>query len=405
MDEQSELRIRRRALRLWAQGHSVKDLLRRIHRSKSWLSKWRTRYRLGGWEALHSQSRRPHHQPTAYSARWEQLVVQTRLRLTRAKIGLSGPTAIQRELQKLDRHARVPSGATIKRILHRHRLLHPPKRTQIYFPVPVQQLDGILHASDWTCRYLEGGTKVYAFHTLNLQTRSCSQTLARDKTLATVRTHFLETWQTLGIPDYLQLDNDAAFCGGYKVARVFGQIVRLCLYVGIEIIFLPVAEPERNGAIEQLNQLWQRAAWNRSHFSTFASVQRTRPKFLRWYMHDYTPPVLVGQTPHQAQRTQVRHRLTKRQAAHVPQHLPITAGQIHFVRQVSPEGTINVLNETWRVGRRYAGRYVWATIHTRLQRLDIWYQPSLHREWRILRSYDYPITEPVVCRNRALFSS
>jgi putative transposase len=405
MNEQSELRIRRRALRLWATGHSVKDLLRRIHRSKGWLSKWRTRYRLGGWEALHSHSRRPHHQPTAWSARWEQLIVQTRLRLKRAKIGLSGPTAIRRELQKLDRHHRVPSCTTIKRILHRHGLLHPPKRKRTYFPVPLQQLEAILHASDWTCRYLEAGTKVYAFHTLNLQTRSCSLTLARDKTIATVRTHFLETWQTLGIPDYLQLDNDAAFCGGYKVARVFGQIVRLCLYVGIEIIFLPVAEPERNGAVEQLNQLWQRAAWNRSHFPTFAAVQRTGPKFLHWYMHDYFPPALDGQTPHQAQRTQARHCLTRWQASHLPHDLPITTGQIHFVRHVPADGTITILNETWRVGRRYAGKYVWATIQTRAQRLDIWYQPSLHTEWRILRSYSYRIPEPVARRNCDLFSS
>lgn len=405
MDEQFELRIRRRALRMWAQGHSVQDFLRRIHRSKSWLSKWRTRYRRGGWEALHSRSRRPQHQPTACSARWEQLIVQTRLRLKRAKIGLSGPTTIQRELQKLDRHDRVPSCATIKRILHRHGLLRPPKRTRTYFPVPLQQLDGILHASDWTCRYLEAGIKVYAFHTLNLQTRSCSQTLACDKTIATVRAHFLETWQILGIPDYLQLDNDAAFCGGYKVPRVFGQIVRLCLYVGIAIIFLPVAEPERNGAVEQLNHLWQCAAWNRSHFPTFAAVQRARPQFLRWYMCDYAPPALGGQTPSQAQRTQARRRLTKRQAAGVPQHLPITAGQIHFVRHVPADGTINVLNETWRVGRRYAGKYVWATIHTRAQRLEIWYQPSLHKKWRILRSYGFPIAEPVVCHNSALFSS
>ena len=112
---------------------------------------------------------------------------------------------------------------------------------------------------DWTCRFLENGPQVYAFHTLNLRTRACAQTIATDKRTTTVQGHVLEAWKTLGIPDFLQLDNDAAFCGGYKVPRVFGQFVRLCLDVGIELIFLLVAEPERNGAVDGADfLLWQR---------------------------------------------------------------------------------------------------------------------------------------------------
>jgi putative transposase len=405
MDEQRELRARRRALRLWTRGDGLQDILRKVGRSKGWFHKWRSRYRTCGWEGLKSQSRRAHHYPTTCSARLEQLIVQTRQRLVRAKIGLRGPTAIQRELQKLDRTKPPPSCATIKRVLHRHGLIRTPKPRRLHFPAPLENLAGILQASDWTCRYLEAGAKVYAFHTLDLHTRSCNQTLARDKTIATVRQHFVETWQTLGIPDYLQLDNDAAFCGGYKVPRVFGQTVRLCLYLGIELIFLPVAEPERNGAVEHLNGLWQRAAWNRTRFKTFAAVERTRPKFLQWYMTDYCPPALAGQTPEQAQHTQVRHCLTKRQATALPAHLPITAGRIHFLRQVAHNGTISLLNETWRVGRHRGGKYIWATIDTRQQQLDIWYQASAHKEWQLVKSYPYPIAEPIVRRKVNVISS
>ena len=105
---------------------------------------------------------------------------------------------------------------------------------------------------DWTARYLPGGGKVFIFHTLDLQTRALTQTLRCDKSSATVREHALATWQQLGLPSGLQMDNDAAFSGGYKVVRVFGAFVRLCLYVGIEPIFLPVGEPKRNGVIERL---------------------------------------------------------------------------------------------------------------------------------------------------------
>jgi putative transposase len=398
MNEQCELRIRRRALRLWIHGESQQAILRQVHRSKGWLSKWRRRYYTEGVDGLRSRSRRPHQCPSATSRRCEQLIVQTRQRLIRAKLGLHGPTAIQRELHNLDRRKPPPSCATIKRVLHRQGLLRTPKAQSRYFPVPTEQLSGIVHACDWTCRYLKAGCKVYAFHTLDLHTRGCHQTLAHDKTLATVRQHFLETWETLGIPDYLQLDNDAVFCGGYKVPRVFGQMVRLCLYLGIEPIFLPVAEPQRNGAVEQLNGLWQRALWKRTHFPTFAACVRSRSLFLHWYLYEYAPPALAGKTPHQAQRTQVCRRLTKRQAAALPDPLPITTGRIHFLRQVASDGTITVLNERWRVGRRRAGKYVWATVHTRQQCLEIWYRASAQRKWQLLKSYPYAIAESIQYR-------
>ncbi len=169
----------------------------------------------------------------------------------------------------------------------------------------------------------------------------------------------------------MQLDNDAAFCGGYKTPRRIGQVVRLCLYLGIELIFLPVAEPECNGEVEELNGLWSRAYWQRRRFTSLRHVQRTSPQFLQWYATRYGPPVLAGQTPTQAQYTEQPRRLTARQVRRLPTQLPITAGRIHFIRRVQANGTIAILSETWKVGQRFAGRYIWATLTTRRHRLDI----------------------------------
>src|SRR5262245_58824149 len=69
---------------------------------------------------------------------------------------------------------------------------------------------------DWTSKFLTGGCKVFAFHTLDLETRALHQTIGADKSLNSVERHALETWRQLGLPDGLQMDNDAAFCGGYK---------------------------------------------------------------------------------------------------------------------------------------------------------------------------------------------
>jgi hypothetical protein len=395
MDEKQEVRRRRWAIRLWLKGLAPKRILEKVQRSRVWLCKWLKRFDQHGAAGLRSQSRRPHHTPSACPPRIVRLIVQTRRRLVKQKVGLIGAHAIRRELRKV-LGLQTPSLTTINRVLQTHDLV-PTSRdlAPAYFPKPLLTIEGSLHALDWTCRYLEAGLKVYAFHTLNLQTRACCQTIATDKRGDTVISHCVDTWQTLGIPDFLQLDNDAAFCGGYKVPRVFGQFVRLGLYLGIELIFLPVAEPACNGEVEELNGLWAHSFWERRRFASFGQVVRASPAFVNWYMTDYAPPWLAGLTPQQVQRDAPQHRLTARQLAQLPEVLPLTAGRVHFIRKVTPDGTIAVLNETWKVSKRLAGKYVWVTIITHCRRLEIWYQRSAQHDWRLCKTYPYDIAETV----------
>jgi len=265
---------------------------------------------------------------------------------------------------------------------------------------------------------------VYAFHTLNLRTRGMHQTLSRDKSLETAQGHgpseghlLLEAWKTQGIPHFLQLDNDAVFCGGYKAERVLGQFVRLCLFVGVELIFIPFKEPQHNYQVEQLNGLWGgHAFWRRHHFRYFGNVQHKwpfegpwAPMFTDWYMHDYTPPELSGNTPAQQQRSEHRTHLTRPMQQLIPELLPITDGRIHkwpsegpFIRRVQSEsgpfrghGTIRILNEVWSVNKQLTGRYVWATITTHSHRLDIWYRRDLRHSWRLVKHVHYDLNETV----------
>src|SRR3990172_857722 len=220
MEDKQELQRRQQAMRLRLQGVPHKIVLEKVHRSRAWLSKWQKRFNQQGASGLHSHSRQPHHTPTACSPRIVRLIVQTRRRLVKQSVGLTGARAIRRELRKV-LGKQTPSLPTIKRVLQTHGLVSKPtEASPAYFPKPLTTVKGTLHAMDWTCRYNEEGPKVYAFHTLNLRTRACSQTIAADKSSATVIRHCLNTWKTLGIPQFLQLDNDAAFCGGYKAPRV-----------------------------------------------------------------------------------------------------------------------------------------------------------------------------------------
>src|SRR5262249_21955766 len=89
------------------------------------------------------------------------------------------------------RSPRPASPATVKRMLQAAHLtgtLGP----RAYFPAPRPTARCPLHALDWTERYLVHGAKVYAFHTLDLDSRAAKQTISPDKSSTTLRRHALD---------------------------------------------------------------------------------------------------------------------------------------------------------------------------------------------------------------------
>jgi hypothetical protein len=73
--------------------------------------------------------------------------------------------------------------------------------------------------------------------------------------------------------------------------------------------------------------------------------------------------------------------------------LPITAGYLHFMRKLDPQGNLRLLNDTWAIGHRWSGLYVRATINTAAQQLSIWYQSSATADWRCLKTFTFRIKE------------
>ena len=392
MDEKHERGLRRKAIRLTLCGLRPKDIRQQIPRSRRWLWKWQTRYQHLGWKGLQSQSRRPHHSPQRYPDRVRQMVASIRRRLEKRKVCLIGPHAIQREIECEHLLCKVPGESTLNAILHEARLIKPPRQVcEAYYPQPTATEPYVLHSMDWTCRYLEGGAKVYAFHSVDISSRALHQSIRTDKRTTTACVHLLETCQILGIPDGLQLDNDAAFNGSRKRSRVFSPFVRLALYLGIELIFIPMGEAKRNGVVERINGLWSQSFWQRRHFRSLSHIQRVAPEFETWYAREY------GMTTCEscAWPKNALHHLTAPQRRALPKALPITAGRVHFLRCVDAEGDITLLNETWHVAKRLAHQYVWATIVTDEQRLRIYHQHSGTHPLRLLKTCRYVITEPI----------
>lgn len=197
------------------------------------------------------------------------------------------------------------------------------------------------------------------------------------------------------MPDFWQLDNAAAFTGLGKKARVFGRFVRLCVHFGIELLFIPPAEPKRNSAVERVNGLWVSSFWEKDHFASRRDLLRKKKKFLTWYEEDYAPPALQGLRVTEARNKVRRRKLSRREVTSLPEELPVTEGRVHFVRRVGADGFIEILKERWRVSKSLRGKYVWATIDLTKKRLSIYHRRSAKAKAKMIRQYDYKIAERV----------
>jgi transposase len=398
MNEQNtdEIRSRRQAFKFFELGKSPVEILARIPRSRAWLFKWKRRFEEHGWQALDSLSKAPHHSSHGYQPEVVRLVVQTRRRMEKSTVGLISARALQQELLRQRLLTTAPSQTTIKRWLRQAGVLGESQTVagEVYYPALPPQSEAVTFSCDWISRYLTGGEKVFVFHTLDLQTRALAQTIRTDKSTDSACDHLLRACVEIGLPDFLRLDNDAAFTGLGRHGRQFGQFVRTALHLGIELLFIPPGEAKRNHDVERVNGLWAGSFWDKDHFSSRSQLLRKSPKFLTWYQ-TYAPPALNGLTVGEATREYPRHHLQERQMAELPNELPLTAGRLHFVRRVSAGGEIQILKEPWKVSRSLAGQYVLATLDLRRQELLIYHRRSTRADAHLIRQYEYEIDEPI----------
>ena len=61
--------------------------------------------------------------------------------------------------------------------------------------------------------------------------------------------------------------------------------------------------------------------------------------------------------------------------------LPLSAGRVIFIRRVSPAGTVSVLSQSFRVGKRQKGLYLRLVIDTGRGRLTAYLNGRVQKRW------------------------
>lgn len=394
-----DAQLRRTAVKRYRSGTPAIEVARQLHRSRCWVYKWVRYHACHPWTRFRSAPRAPHRHPNQLSAKSVRRIVHLRQllmrhRQPRLRFASVGARAIQKEWHRRYPEP-APSLSTIQRVLRRHHLTTqaPKPRRQAYRPHPLATYPDAVHATDIITRWITGGEVVQTFNTVDIYSNDAYATSHATKTAAHACEHLLQTWQQLGIPDMAQFDNESTFTGGNH-PWVLGQVVRLCLYIGIEVLFIPLGEADYNSPVETFNHLWAQRFWGRHHFTRRRDVSRVQRIFLAWYRSEYIAPRQPNTPEHMRQGAR-SHTLAPCDAINLPKRLPICAGRVHAVRRVSPEGQVRFLNQTLRVGKRYRERYVWLTLETAHQRLSVWYQARAGAPWRRLKIVEAPMSESV----------
>lgn len=250
----NEYERRLEAIRRVIQGESISSVCADLGRTRAWYYKWRERYAQDGLAGLHDQ--RPGHASRRVSAELRELIVEIRDRLVhQAEAGNHplgiGAGQIAQELKALK--VTPPSRRTIYRILQAAGRTAKDKGPKGYRQRPTAVQANDVHQLDFWPRVLEGGASLFLIHLVDVATWYPCGRVSENKTTDSVLAFLLSSWQALGVPRVLQVDNEMSFTGGRWISRL-GRMARLALLLGCEVWF----NPFRHAGVQRLRRALSR---------------------------------------------------------------------------------------------------------------------------------------------------
>ncbi len=209
-------------------------------------------------------------------------------------------------------------------------------------------------------RYLKGGFKFYFLDIIDVENHFAGVYPLYDKSSKSIASALLKFWSSYGMPDFLQMDNELSFRGSNRYPRSLGLVLRLCLFLGITPIFIPVAEPWRNGIIEKFNHNMQSYFFSKQEFKTFKELEIKSAEFSVFHNNHHRYSSQNNKTPCMIKSISQKNILINIPDINKP--IDLINGEIIFIRFIRSNRKINILGTSFIVNKKLVYSYVEAVI-------------------------------------------
>lgn len=373
-------------------GESPKAICDELGVSRSWLFKWIQRSKESGGSDFASLSRAPKNPRRTTCPFLYGCTLRVRRELEESQYLSVGAPYIVWELEKMGCTSRL-SISTVERHLRTAKvtLKKQPRRKKVPEKLKAtatchndcQQADVV------GPRYIKEFGAVYSLNLIDVFARVAAIRPCLGKNSETLSKLFLSIWEKVGVPKMLWLDNELSFRGSNRYPRSFSKLIRFCLFLGTEVIFIPIAEPWWNCYIESFNSTFDRHFWQRQRFLDFSHLSECAKGFEASFNGDKPQRVLGYKTPLEFAQGQKQRLLSRKD---LPDICGIYNGKISLIRRIDPMGSIDVFGEKFHVDVSLATEYVKATIDTEKQLLGIVYDDE------VVKEHIYQLNEPVLSK-------
>ena len=179
------------------------------------------------------------------------------------------------------------------------------------------------------------------------------------------------------------MDNCLGFRGSNRHPRALSKLMRVCLDLGVQPVFIPICEARRNGVVENLNGLLDRFLFRTQTLEREKQLHKAVQQMQITINITHRLSTLQGKTPQEfAARARLRHP---------PLHydwrtrdLRLLKGNVTFIRFVRKSGRITLTaKDKFFFGKKYKWHYVMAVVDVARKRLNVICQGKR------IRSFDY----------------
>lgn len=368
MDKINERKV---AMQWMLQGQSPSKIIRNLQKSRQWFYKWLRRFRknpTGEW--YQEQSRRPNSIQRKITRQTEELVIRIRQQLEDSLYAQIGAVNIQWEMSKLGFEL-LPIW-TINRILHnRHLVLKTPKEPKRKNEYPGDRYTGVHQMDLIGPLYLRSKAHFYLLNIIDTETHIAQVNPVTGKGSEGIVKSVIRFWKQYGLPCFLQMDNELSFHGSNRYPHSFGLLIRLIFSQDVQPIFIPFAEPWRNGIIEHFNHTTIKSFLRTQQFANFDDVCQKSLAFEYFHNEHHRYSAHQNHTPLQMFKKDNARMFLNRDYL-LPEYVPLTEGRITLIRFIRSDRKLKIFGENFTLPSDTVYNYVIAVISVVNQSLRVY---------------------------------